>query len=128
MNQNDVKIFMEAGEQYTQREPSLFTSEENTKAVELYLKLIAEEYKELLEGIDEKNVVKVADGCGDLIWVILGLCNSAGINMNAVWYEITRSNMSKLVDGKLVKREDGKILKPDTYVPPNIAKALGLGE
>lgn len=124
--QNDVRIFMEAGEQHTQKTAGF--SPENTNAAELYMRLITEEYKELLAGFEKKNIVEVADGAGDLIWVIMGLCNSVGINMAAVWQEIVTSNMSKTVDGKLIKREDGKILKPDTYFPPNIAKALSLGD
>jgi len=31
-----------------------------------------------------------------------------------------------MVDGKLIKRADGKVLKPDTFVQPNIKKALGI--
>ena len=46
--------------------------------------------------------------------------------MRQVWYEISASNMSKTVEGKVIKREDGKILKPETYFPPNIQRALDL--
>jgi predicted HAD superfamily Cof-like phosphohydrolase len=119
-------MFMEAGDQHTQSLAGF--SAENTHALSLYMKLIREEYTELVDGYNDKDIVAVADGCGDLIWVILGLCNAAGINMASVWHEIAASNASKTVDGKLLKREDGKILKPDTYFPPNIKRALGLGE
>jgi predicted HAD superfamily Cof-like phosphohydrolase len=38
-----------------------------------------------------------------------------------VWDEVKRSNFSKIgPSGKVERREDGKILKPDTYSPPNI--------
>jgi predicted HAD superfamily Cof-like phosphohydrolase len=47
-----------------------------------------------------------------------------GIPQQAVWDEVARSNMSKLVDGKLIKREDGKVLKPDTFVTPDIKSIL----
>jgi len=33
---------------------------------------------------------------------------------------VAESNMSKLVDGKLQRREDGKILKGDAYVAPDM--------
>lgn len=124
--QNDVRIFMEAGEQHTQKTAG-FTPE-NEDAAELYMRLIDEEFRELLGAYVGKDIIGVADGAGDLIWVVMGLCNTLGINMNAVWAEITASNMSKTVDGKLIKREDGKILKPESYFRPNIAKALSLGE
>jgi hypothetical protein len=32
--------------------------------------------------------------------------------------------MAKLVDGKPVRRDDGKILKPDGWKPPNIKNIL----
>lgn len=120
--QNDVKIFMEACGQEVLDSPSYETSNENQ--VNLYMELIREEFEELKQGHDNKDVVEVADACGDLIWVILGLCNSLGIPINPVWQEITASNMSKTVDGKVIKRDDGKILKPETYFPPDINKAL----
>jgi predicted HAD superfamily Cof-like phosphohydrolase len=47
-----------------------------------------------------------------------------GIPIQKVWDEVARSNFSKMKDGVLVKREDGKVLKPDTYSPPNIKQIL----
>lgn len=122
--QNDVRIFMEACGQEVLKSPSYDSA--NNNQVNLYMELIREEFEELKEGHANKDVVEVADACGDLIWVILGLCNSLGINMAPVWHEISSSNMSKTVDGKVIKREDGKILKPATYFPPNIQRALKL--
>jgi predicted HAD superfamily Cof-like phosphohydrolase len=94
----------------------------------LYLNLIREEMEELEEGFEKQDIVETADACGDLIWVILGLCNTLGIPMGPVWQEITSSNMSKTVDGQVIRRDDGKILKPETYFPPNIQRALQLQE
>ena len=123
--QNDVKIFMEACGQTVERTPTL--SAESLAQRALYKKLITEEYLEFVEAYDDNDMVEMADACGDLVWVILGFCNTAGINFNAVWQEVLASNMSKTVEGKVIKRADGKILKPDTFFPPNIRKALGLG-
>lgn len=125
--QTDVAIFMEAcGQDVRRNAPSYYESQ--VPQVELYVNLIREEFQELLDGHFNKDVVEVADACGDLIWVILGLANSLGIPMQSVWQEISASNMSKTVEGKVIKREDGKIMKPDTYFPPNIHRALGLEE
>jgi predicted HAD superfamily Cof-like phosphohydrolase len=39
-----------------------------------------------------------------------------------VFNEIHRSNMTKLTeDGKVLRREDGKIIKSDRYQSPNLA-------
>lgn len=122
--QNDVAIFMEACGQEVQRTPGYVNA--NLPQADLYMELIREEFEELKEGHANSDIVEVADACGDLIWVILGLANSVGIPMQAVWHQVSASNMSKTVDGKVIKREDGKVLKPDTYFPPNIHRALGL--
>jgi predicted HAD superfamily Cof-like phosphohydrolase len=122
--QMDVAHFMTACEQKVWQTPLAVQSD----TASLYLNLIEEEYKELLKGVAEEDIIQIADGIGDLIWVILGLANTHGINITPVWEEIRASNMSKTVDGNVIRRADGKILKPDTYFPPNIAKALGLGD
>jgi predicted HAD superfamily Cof-like phosphohydrolase len=90
------------------------------------MKLIKEEFEELLYAWNEEDIVEVADACADLKWVIEGMEHTLGINQQAVWDEVARSNMSKMVGGKLIKREDGKVLKPATFVKPDIKKALGL--
>lgn len=40
--------------------------------------------------------------------------------LNEAFVRVHKSNMTKLANGKLVKREDGKILKPDSYEPPDL--------
>jgi predicted HAD superfamily Cof-like phosphohydrolase len=46
------------------------------------------------------------------------------IDFDRVWEEVRASNMSKFVDGKAIKNKDGKIMKPDSYFRPDIAKVL----
>lgn len=123
MNQVEVALFQEACGQKVNRELTLNDYEQAT----LYGELIREETQELLEGLRNRDFVEIADGAADLIWVVLGLCNTVGIPINPVWREIMLSNMSKIPsDGRVIRREDGKILKPDSYFPPNIEKVLGL--
>jgi|APGre2960657373_1045057.scaffolds.fasta_scaffold83069_2 predicted HAD superfamily Cof-like phosphohydrolase len=129
MNSNDdVKKFMLAGEQNVYGEPGVpdhtGLPPERFEQAALYMKLIVEEYKELMHAWNETDIIEIADACADLKWVIEGLEHSLGIPQQAVWDEVARSNMSKMVDGKLIKREDGKVLKPDTFVPPNIKQIL----
>lgn len=112
---DDVKEFMLAGEQQVKVTPNIFDSQAH-----LYYNLIAEEFLELSEAVKNKDIIETADACADLIWVIEGLCHSLGIPLQQVWDEVARSNFSKTVEGKLIKREDGKVLKPATYSPPNL--------
>ena len=119
---NDVRSFMRAGDQQVHNTPSV--SDDRVAQGTLYMKLVTEEFNELLHAWNVEDLVEIADACADLKWVIEGLEHSLGIPQQAVWDEVARSNMSKLVDGKLIKRDDGKVLKPDTFVPPNIKKIL----
>jgi predicted HAD superfamily Cof-like phosphohydrolase len=88
--------------------------------------LVTEEFNELTQAVIKKDIVETADACADLIWVVEGLMYSLGIDPQTVWDEVARSNHSKTVDGMLIKREDGKVLKPASYSPPNIQRVLGL--
>ncbi len=124
MNTGDnVKNFMIAADHHVQEE--LHPPVESDAQSELYMKLVEEEFRELRNAFFDRDIVETADACADLIWVIEGLCYSLGIPLQRVWDEVARSNMSKVSEsGKIMKREDGKILKPDTYSPPDIAKVL----
>jgi len=70
------------------------------------------------------NLVSLADGVIDLIVVAVRLGLSFGLPMEALWAEVQRSNMAKSVDGQVRRREDGKILKPEGWTPPDIAGVL----
>ena len=120
MNTNDdVKKFMLACDQMVMNSPVL--SEVNADQAQLYTNLIIEEFKELADGWKAGDLVEVADACADLIWVVQGLCHTLGIPQQKVWDEVARSNMSKISDnGKVLKRADGKVQKPESYSPPNI--------
>ena len=43
-----------------------------------------------------------------------------------VWNEVARSNLAKIDDetGKVLKRVDGKVLKPEGWTPPDIKSIL----
>lgn len=69
----------------------------------------------------EGNIVEVADGIADLIYVALGAAVSFGINVAPIFDEVHRTNMAK--DGGAT-RGDGKILKPEGWEPPRILGIL----
>jgi predicted HAD superfamily Cof-like phosphohydrolase len=117
---DDVYGFMEAFDQIQNKE----------QLQDLYLKLIQEEYRELFEAVETKNEVEEFDACIDLIWVILGHMIVKGWNVPGGWNEVTRSNMSKLdpTTGKAIHREDGKVIKPPTWSPPNLTPHLNIKE
>lgn len=114
--------------------------------VRLRLRLIAEEYFELLEacfaGTDGPNVFddlrgqmfvaiedewldvdlpEFADACADLDYVVEGSRLEFGIDGRPIARVVHESNMLKR--GSIV-REDGKILKPPGFKPPDIEGEL----
>ena len=118
--QKDVSNFMILGEQKISSDLNL-----KNEQAQLYMNLIKEEFEETTKAFYDEDLVEVADGLADMVWVIMGMCNSVGIDFDKVWKEVKSSNMSKFVDGKSIKNDAGKIMKPETYFKPNIKKALG---
>ena len=87
----------------------------------LYKTLIEEEFKEFVDAIQQNDEVEQLDACMDMIWVILGYCYMKKFNVDGAWAEVARSNLDKISEnGKVIKREDGKILKPAGWRPPNL--------
>jgi len=84
-------------------------------------RLIQEEFEELQEALQEKDLPSIAKELADLLYVVYGTAVSLGIDMEPVFQEVHRSNMSK-VGG--YKREDGKWVKPPTYSPAKIEPLL----
>ena len=119
--QEDVSKFMLLGEQQISSDLNLKNDQ-----TQLYMNLIKEEFEETAKAFNDEDPIELADGLADMVWVIMGMCNSAGINFDKVWEEVKNSNMSKFVNGKFIKNEAGKIMKPKTYFKPNIKKALDL--
>jgi predicted HAD superfamily Cof-like phosphohydrolase len=94
---------------------------------ELRYDLIAEEFNELDEALIDRNIVEVADALTDLAYVVYGMADIYGIDLDACFREVHRSNMSKLgEDGKPILRADGKFLKGLNYSPPDLKTVLGI--
>lgn len=84
-------------------------------------RLIKEESKELCRALQRKDEVKVVDAICDLIYVTVGTAVAMGIDLEPFWNEVHYANMSKDGGGK---RGDGKVMRPDGWLPPNIAALL----
>ena len=92
----------------------------------LRLLLLSEEFREYMDAEKSTNPVDIADALGDMLVVIYGTAAAYGIDLDAVVREIHASNMSKIrPDGTVLRDEHGKVQKPDTYRPPNLAPILG---
>jgi hypothetical protein len=94
---------------------------------DLRIELIEEEFDELKAAVFDKNMTEVADALTDLAYVIYGMADIYGIDLDACFREVHRSNMSKLgEDGQPIKRSDGKFLKGPNYSPPDLKTVLGI--
>jgi predicted HAD superfamily Cof-like phosphohydrolase len=93
----------------------------NDETKTLRIRLIQEEFDEVKEAMGLESLADIAKEMADLLYVIYGTAISYGIDMEPVFLEVHRSNMSK-VGGH--KREDGKWVKPATYSPANITPII----
>ena len=116
----DVKEFQTAVGQNVSEVPEF--PDENERV--LRRKLLKEEVEEYFDGEDKDDLENVAKELADIIYIVCGTAASYGIPLDRVFDEVHRSNMAKLVDGKVIRREDGKILKPDGWTPPDIKSIL----
>lgn len=115
----DVKTFMEAAGQNCPNTPT-----GKNELSTLYGTLIAEEFAEFVAAYFNNNADKELDACFDMIWVIVGYMHSRGWNADAAWDEGAISNLSKIdkETGKVIRRHDGKIMKPEGWKEPNFSK------
>lgn len=95
--------------------------------IELRRKLIKEEYTELcgdeiteIGAMDTTDLEEIAKELCDLIYVVIGTALAYGIDLDRAFCEVHRSNMTKFPNGRVIRRADGKILKPETYEFPNM--------
>jgi len=91
------------------------TLEPSERIKELRIRLIDEELDELTEAMEDCDRIGVADAIGDLLVVVLGTAVAYGFDIEPIFNEIHRSNMSKFIDG--YKRADGKWIKGPSYSP-----------
>ncbi len=120
-NFEKVGQFNDACDCHREKEPGMPPAE----VVRMRLKLIQEEADEIADACAEEDLVEVADGLADLLYVVYGMAHTFGIDIQPVFDEVHRSNMAKVgTDGKVTKREDGKILKPPGWTPPNVYGVL----
>ena len=99
----------------------------NQKQFEMYVNLIDEEYNdELKHAIANNDQVEVLDALIDILVVTIGAIHSMGADGEAAWKEVMRTNFEKIdrETGKVRKREDGKVLKPVGWAPPQLAQYL----
>ena len=98
----------------------------NDELIELRIKLLKEEVEEYAEAARAGDLVEVLDALADIGYILAGTIINHGMQhiYDDAFDEVHKSNMAKLVDGKVLRREDGKVMKPEGWQPPNLAQFL----
>ena len=88
----------------------------------MYLGLIEEEYTELTDAVKACDEVEQLDALIDILVVTIGAIRAAGWDSEGAWKEVMKTNFAKidLDTGKVRKREDGKVLKPEGWQAPQL--------
>ena len=121
----DQEKFMQACDQTTDNW--------NVEQFNLYVNLIEEEFSELKVAVKDCNPEEIVDALTDILVVTIGAAHSMGCDIEGAWKEVMRTNLAKIdkETGKVRKREDGKVLKPEGWQPPNLKpytdKGMGNG-
>ena len=126
---DDVRAFLLAsGGEQPQKHPVIPSPD----VAKLWASLRGEELKEFSSAIDDLYIIlnaapleihkafaNFSKELVDVLYVFIGTALRYGIPLDAVWDEVQRSNMAK-VSGDVRRRDDGKILKPEGWTPPDI--------
>ena len=94
----------------------------NLSQYAMYMKLIDEEVGELHQAVLANDEVEQLDALVDILVVTIGAIHSAGFDAEGAWKEVMNTNFAKIdhETGKVRKREDGKVLKPHGWTPPDL--------
>ena len=92
----------------------------------MYLDLITEEYNELNQALIDDDRVEQLDALVDILVVTMGAIRAAGFDGEGAWKEVMDTNFAKIdgETGKVRKREDGKVLKPEGWKAPELAQFI----
>jgi predicted HAD superfamily Cof-like phosphohydrolase len=100
--------------------------ESNIEQYAMYLKLINEEVGELHQAVLSNDRVEQLDALIDILVVTVGAVQSLGADAEGAWKEVMSTNFAKIdsLTGRVRKREDGKVLKPVGWRPPELSKYI----
>jgi len=102
------------------------TDQFNDVQFRMYYNLIKEEMAELMQAYSKNDQVEQLDALLDIIVVAVGALHSMGVDAPGAWKEVMRSNFAKIDPrtGRVVRRSDGKILKPEGWEPPRLGNFI----
>jgi predicted HAD superfamily Cof-like phosphohydrolase len=118
-----VSEFMSACSQEVKEKPSII--DDNTSSLRYHL--MSEENREYLVACLQENKIEILDALIDMAYVLFGTVASHGMTDQFIkgFKLVHENNMTKIQeDGKVLKNPEGKILKPNGYVPVDLSSLL----
>ncbi len=85
------------------------------KAIDFIADMVESEMDELDEAL---TIVDQADALVDAMYYICDAAVKMGLDLDPIFALVHDANMRKVVDGKLVKDERGKVQKPEGWYGP----------
>ena len=85
------------------------------EAINFIHQMVNDEMEELKEAT---NITEQADALVDAIYYICDCAVRHGMNLDNLFEIVHRANMQKVVNGKVIRRDDGKIMKPEGWQDP----------
>lgn len=102
----------------------------HAEALTMWQNMLQEEWQEFMTALQDYRQLPHADAAEqtrmraelaaegvDVLNVLIGLLLSQGLPLEEMFAAIHAANLAKCVDGKVVRRADGKILKPAGWQP-----------
>lgn len=117
-----VKVFNKTFGVPTSKNPTLLSEDDYS----LKYDLMKEELREYLNACRSNDLVEVCDAVVDMMYILNGIVVSHGLHdiFTDLFSEVHNSNMSKLENGKVLRRHDGKVMKGSEYFKPNLKQYL----
>ena len=81
-------------------------------------KMVNDELDELDKA---ENIIEQADALVDAIYYLCDCAVKHGMNLDPLFKIVHSANMGKVINGKVLKREDGKVIKPKGWLDPKPA-------
>jgi len=123
---DNVAEFQNATEQPVNSFPTLSNSQTEDF---LRFNLMKEENREYIVASANKDLVEILDSLVDQLYVLAGTINQHGLQdvIEEAFNRVHANNLTKVgVDGKVIRDADGKILKPEGFVPVDLSDLVNL--
>lgn len=109
---SQVREFSQACDNTLPKSPRKMTSE----GIAFIRQMVDDEMDELEKA---ETITEQADALVDAIYYICDFAVHHGINLDPLFDIVHRANMQKVVGGKVIQRQDGKVLKPAGWKDPS---------